>query len=85
MQDVINFLKSLPFIGPLLQLVWSRKAVIAVAIVGLIGDYLIKLPPDIEGYVLQVVAGLISIAIIVAAQILGIALEDAAAKRAGNL
>jgi len=82
MKEVIDFLKSLPFIGPLVKLAWSRKGMLTSVIVSLIGKYLISIPPTMEGYVTQVVGGLLAIAIIVSANILGIAYEDAAAKRA---
>lgn len=77
--NVWGWVKGLPVVKPLWQLVYSRKATIATAITGAVLELFPKLTP-VAGEVTVVIAQLVTIGLVWAAVILGIAHEDAAAK-----
>lgn len=78
-QNVWGWVKGLPVVKPLWQLVYSRKATIATAITGAVLELFPKLTP-VAGEVTVVIAQLVTIGLVWAAVILGIAHEDAAEK-----
>lgn len=88
MEAILDFLtrawawfKKLPILGPILRLFYSRKAVISAAIVAFVLKYLPGLAPA-QDELSVVIAQIVVIVFVAVANILGIALEDAAAKRA---
>lgn len=80
LRDLREWLIRQPFIGPLLKLAYSRKAMIAVFLTGLIMRYLPGLK-TVETEVQIVVAQLVLITLIWLITSLGYALEDMAEKR----
>lgn len=74
---------NLPVLKPLFTWLLSRKGVIAAAIVGLMVQQLPELA-EISDPLIAVIAFFVSTAIVGAANIIGIALEDSAAIKAGT-
>ena len=74
-----NGFKGLPVIKPLFLLLYSRKAMISVALVGFMLEYFPKLSP-VKDELLVLVAQVVVIVLVAVANSLGIAIEDAAAK-----
>lgn len=71
--------KGLPIVKPLFALLYSRKSLIATAVTGFMLEYFPKLVP-VKDELLVLVAQVVVIVLIWLADILGIAIEDAAAK-----
>jgi hypothetical protein len=71
--------KGLPIVKPLFLLLYSRKAMISVALVGFMLEYFPKLSP-VKDELLVLVAQVVVIVLVAVANSLGIAIEDAAAK-----
>src|SRR5512139_3292093 len=76
---VWTWIKSLPIIKPLFLLLYSRKAMISVAVVGFMLEYFPKLVP-VENELLVLVTQVLVIVLVAVGNSLGIAIEDAAAK-----
>lgn len=74
-----KWFKSLPVVKPLFLLLYSRKAMISVALVGFMLEYFPKLSP-VKDELLVLVAQVVVIVLVAVANSLGIAIEDAAAK-----
>lgn len=80
---VWDVLKATPILGPVLRLLYSRKALIAAAMTGVIVRYvpaLAEIEPEVDVVVLQIV----SLVVVWMATSLGYALEDYAEKSQGS-
>jgi hypothetical protein len=80
---VWGWFKGLPIVKPLFLLLYSRKAMISVALVGFMLEYFPKLAP-VKDEMLVLIAQIVVIALVAIANSLGIAIEDAAEKAAGT-
>lgn len=81
LREFAAWLHEQPFTLPLLRLAYSRKAMIATALVGYILTQLPKLTP-VAGEVAVVVAELVLISFVALFTCLGYVIEDVAEKRA---
>jgi len=82
-QNVWQWVKSLPVVKPLYALLYSRKAMISAAIVYFMLEQFPKLAP-FENYLALIASQVVVVALVAIANILGIAMEDAAAKSNGG-